>query len=210
MSATQPSRNREGQAAAERLLRDIEMRNGPFVAAVQATRVPMVVTDPTIADNPIIYVNDAFVRMCGYDRNETLGQDYFFLIAQQADPDVADRVRSAMAAEQDFIEEVPFRAKDGREVWVSMFVSPVKEGGRVVQHFASFIDVSQRVARERELHAAQETLDRRVATRTRRLQEVNARLQDEVERRQRAEATLRDALVQGQEDVRTVTSCSER
>jgi PAS domain S-box-containing protein len=202
MSATQPSQNREGQAAAERLLRDIEMRNGPFVAAVQATRVPMVVTDPTIADNPIIYVNDAFVRMCGYDRNETLGQDYFFLIAQQADPDVAGRVRSAMAAEQDFIEEVPFRAKDGREVWVSMFVSPVKEGGRVVQHFASFIDVSQRVARERELHAAQETLDRRVATRTRRLQEVNARLQDEVERRQRAEATLRDALVQGQEDVR--------
>src|SRR3712207_7977716 len=40
-----------------------------------------------------------------------------------------------------FIEDVPFRAKDGREVWVSMYVSPVVEDGRVVQHFASFLDI---------------------------------------------------------------------
>uniref|UniRef100_UPI001B806391 sensor histidine kinase n=1 Tax=Belnapia moabensis TaxID=365533 RepID=UPI001B806391 len=58
------------------------------------------------------------------------------------------------------------------------------------------------LARERELHEAKKTLERRVATRTRRLQEVNARLQEEVERRQRTEATLRDALAQGQEDIR--------
>jgi two-component sensor histidine kinase len=83
-----------------------------------------------------------------------------------------------------------------------MFVSPVVEDGRVVQHFASFIDISERVARERDLREAKETLDRRVATRTRSLQQANARLQAEVERRQRTEATLRDALAQGQEDIR--------
>ncbi|WP_052389763.1 histidine kinase dimerization/phosphoacceptor domain -containing protein [Belnapia moabensis] len=83
-----------------------------------------------------------------------------------------------------------------------MFVSPVVEDGRVVQHFASFLDFSHRVVQERELRESKETLDWRVATRTRRLQEVNARLQEEVERRQRTEATLRDALAQGQEDIR--------
>ena len=197
-------RNREGQAAAERLLREIEGRNGPFVAAVQATRVPMVVTDPQIAGNPIIYANDAFVRMCGYEQDDVLGQDYFFLLSQHASPEVAGRVEAAMAAQRNFIEDVPFRTRDGREVWVSMFDSPVIEHDRVVQHFASFIDINERVARERDLREAKETLDRRVATRTRRLQEVNARLQEEVERRQRTEATLRDALAQGQgqEDIR--------
>jgi PAS domain S-box-containing protein len=182
--------------------REIEARNGPFVAAVQATRVPMVVTDPQIAGNPIIYANGAFVRMCGYEQDDVLGQDYFFLIGQHASPEVAGRVQSAMAAQRQFIEDVPFRARDGREVWVSMFVSPVVEDGRVVQHFASFIDISQRVARERDLREAKETLDRRVAIRTRRLQEANAQLHEEMQRRQRTEATLRDALAQGQEDIR--------
>lgn len=195
-------RNRKGQEAAEQLLREIEGRNGPFVAAVQVTRVPMVVTDPQIAGNPIIYANEAFVRMFGYEQADVLGHDYFFLLGQHASSEVAERVEAAMAARGNFIEDVPFRTRDGREVWVSMFVSPVIEDGRVVQNFASFLDINERVARERDLREVKETLDRRVASRTRRLQEANARLQEEVERRQRTEATLRDALAQGQEDIR--------
>ena len=116
MPVSNQPRNREGQAAAERVLRDIEARNGPFVAAVQATRVPMVVTDPQITGNPIIYANDAFVRICGYERDDVLGQDYFFLLGEHASPEVAGRVEAAMAAGLNFIEDVPFRAKDGREV----------------------------------------------------------------------------------------------
>ncbi|MFC7538218.1 histidine kinase dimerization/phosphoacceptor domain -containing protein [Siccirubricoccus deserti] len=80
--------------------------------------------------------------------------------------------------------------------------SPVVEDDRVVQHFASFLDISERVARERDLREAKETLDRRVAARTERLRQANERLQEEVKRRQRTEAALRDALAPGQEDIR--------
>src|SRR3712207_7374189 len=139
------------------------------------------------------YWRDWSSDVCSSDlgREEVLGQNYFFLVGERADPEVAARVEAAMAARRRFIEDVPFHAKDGREVWVSMFVSPVVEDGRVVQHFASFLDVSDRVARERELREAKETLDRRVATRTKRLRQANARLEEEVERRRRTEATLR-------------------
>jgi PAS domain S-box-containing protein len=202
MPDSQQPRNREGQAAAERRLGVVEGHGGPFVAAVEAARMPMAVTDPAVAGNPIIYANAAFLELCGYGREDVLGQSYFFLVGERADPEVAARVEAAMAARRTFIEDVPFRANDGREVWVSMFVSPVVDDGRVVQHFASFLDISDRVARERELREAKETLDRQVAARTRRLREANARLEEEVERRQRTEATLRDALVQGQEDIR--------
>ena len=41
-----------------------------------------------------------------------------------------------------------------------------------------------------------------MAARTKRLQQANARLEEVVERRRRTEATLRDALAQGQEDIR--------
>src|ERR671916_422766 len=191
MPVSKQSRSREGQTEAERGVRDIGRRGGPFVAAVEATRMPMAVTDPGVADNPIVYANAAFLELCGYDRDEVLGQNYFFLIGQHADPAVAARVEAAMAARRRFIEDVPFHAKNGREVWVSMFVSPVAEEGRVVQHFASFLDISDRVARERELREAKEALDRRVATRTKRLRQANARLEEEGERRRRAEAPPR-------------------
>jgi len=202
MPVSKKTRKREGQAAAERGVRTVEGRGGPFVAAVEATRMPMVVTDPGVPGNPIVFANPSFLELCGYGRDEVLGQNYFFLAGQHADPAVAARVEAAMSARLQFVEDVPIHAKDGREVWFSMFVSPVVEDGRVVQHFASFLDISARVARERELRDAKATLDRRVATRTKRLQQANARLAEEVERRQRTEATLRDALAQGQEDIR--------
>jgi PAS domain-containing protein len=37
--------------------------NDPFAAAVHATRMPMIITDPRQHDNPIIFVNDAFCRL---------------------------------------------------------------------------------------------------------------------------------------------------
>lgn len=79
-------RDRMGQAAAERALHDAKARNGPFVAAVEATRVPMVVTDAQVSGNAIIDVDDAFLRLCGHDREDGLGQGYFFLVGEQADP----------------------------------------------------------------------------------------------------------------------------
>lgn len=40
----------------------------PFAAAVRARRVPMVITDPARPDNnPIIFCNQAFQDLTGYD-----------------------------------------------------------------------------------------------------------------------------------------------
>jgi PAS domain-containing protein len=54
------------QRMAEERLAVFEQRGGPFVAAVEATRMPMVVTDPTVSGNPIIYVNQSFIDLFGY------------------------------------------------------------------------------------------------------------------------------------------------
>ncbi|RYD24635.1 MAG: histidine kinase, partial [Lysobacteraceae bacterium] len=35
-------------------------RADPFAAAVRATRMPMVITDPAQTDNPIVFCNEAF------------------------------------------------------------------------------------------------------------------------------------------------------
>ncbi|GEO39146.1 PAS domain S-box-containing protein [Skermanella aerolata] len=195
-------RNQPGQASAEKDVRNIEIKRGLFVEAVEATRMPMAVSDPTVTGNPIIYVNAAFLELCGYERDEVLGQNYLFLVSERADADVARRIDAAMAAHRQINEDILLQVKNGRRVWVSMFVSPIVEDDQVVQHFTSFLDITDRVAREEERKKANETLDRRLTTRTRRLKQVNTRLEEEVERRRRTEALLRDALEQGQENLR--------
>ena len=62
--------------------------------------MPMVVTDPTIVNNPIIYANAAFLDMCGYDREEVLGQNYHFLGGENTDPEVARKIDAALGARQ--------------------------------------------------------------------------------------------------------------
>ena len=102
--------------------------------------MPMVVTDSTLEDNPIVYMNQAFVDLCGYDREEVLGQNYFFLAGANTDPEVESRIRAAMRAEEPLNLEVMLYAKGGREVWAAQFwLSPVRNAdGHIIQHFWCF------------------------------------------------------------------------
>lgn len=63
-----PERLRRDQARIEAELAGIDGGTDPFPAAVRATRMPMVITNPRRPDNPIVFVNDAFCRLTGYAR----------------------------------------------------------------------------------------------------------------------------------------------
>ena len=47
-----------------------DLGTDPFVAAVRATRMPMIITNPRLPDNPVVFANDAFCRLSGYAREE--------------------------------------------------------------------------------------------------------------------------------------------
>ncbi|MEZ0167863.1 hypothetical protein [Microvirga sp. TS319] len=54
-----------------------------------------------------------------------------------------------MIADEPLNLGVQLRATSGREVWAAQFVSPVHDGqSRVIQHFASFWDITRRVRAE--------------------------------------------------------------
>lgn len=183
------------QRNAEAAIDHLGQEGGPFVAAVEATRMPMVITDPTIAGNPIVYANAAFLGLCGYGREEVLGRTFHFLSGPDTDPEVARRIDTAIGARHDITVEVRLHRKDGRSIWVMLYVSPVMDGdGQVIQHFASFLDISDRKHLEAELRAAHADLEHRVRLRTRELEDANRRLREEVDRRQAAERVLRTAL----------------
>jgi PAS domain S-box-containing protein len=73
---------KDAEAEVESFRKDL----GPFVVAAETTRMAMVFTDAKEPDHPIIFANDSFLSLIGYDRKEVLGQRFSFLMARGADP----------------------------------------------------------------------------------------------------------------------------
>lgn len=118
--------NKNVQKDAEKgMTAEIE-KGGPFVAAVQGTRMPMVVSDPKLPGNPIIFANDSFLALTGYEREEVLGQSYHFMMAADTDPDARARIEAAF--DDGFnatYPEVLYCRKDGGTFWAIIFIGPV-------------------------------------------------------------------------------------
>jgi PAS domain S-box-containing protein len=131
------------QRAAEGEVESLRQEGGPFVVAAEGTRMPMVFMDAKNPENRIIFANDSFLSLTGYERDEVLGHSFNFLMAQGTDPAALALVEAAFDGRDDHSSEIRYRRKDGSGFWAALFISPVRdEDGDVVQHFASFIDLT--------------------------------------------------------------------
>lgn len=131
-------------------------RSDLFFAAVASTRMPMVVSDPYQADNPIIFTNDAFLEMTGYGRADIIGRNCRFLQGPETSRDQVAKIASAIAAREEVAVEILNYRKDGSTFWNALFVSPIHDSvGNLVYYFASQLDVSRRHDAEDALGQAQ-------------------------------------------------------
>lgn len=146
-SAEQTERDADA-ARIDAELMGLDLGTDPFVAAVRATRMPMIITDPRQVDNPVVFANDAFCRLSGYTREEILGRNCRFLQGPDTDPVSIARVREAVAAMQSIEIDLRNYRKNGERFWNRLFLAPVRDAaGNLAYFFASQVDVT--VERER-------------------------------------------------------------
>ena len=124
----------EEQKVAEAEVESFRKELGPFVVAAETTRMPMVFTDAKEPGHPIIFANDAFLSLTGYEREEVLGQRFNFLMARGADPKALAQVEIAFGGSTDHGSEIRYRRKDGSVFWPPY--SSARFGMRLVMSFS--------------------------------------------------------------------------
>jgi PAS domain S-box-containing protein len=116
---------------------------GPFVIAAETTRMAMLFTDACAAGDPIIFANDAFLSLTGYARDEVLDQPFKFLMARGDNRTAVGQIDAAFRGESGGHFEMRDRRKDGSLFWAAVFTHPTLDAkGAIVDHFVSFIDLT--------------------------------------------------------------------
>ncbi|WP_247009989.1 PAS domain S-box protein [Halorientalis litorea] len=113
---------------------ELELKN----RALDSAPGGVVITDPTRADNPIVYANDTFCEMTGYAESEVLGRNCRFLQGPDTDPELVAEMRAAVEAGESTSVVLRNYRKDGTEFWNNVSISPVTDELGAVTHFVGF------------------------------------------------------------------------
>jgi PAS domain S-box-containing protein len=128
--------------------------------------VGITVADPSEPDAPLVYVNDAFERLTGYDEHETLGRNCRFLQGEGTDPETVETIRQAIEDERPVSVEILNYRKSGEPFWNGLDVAPIRDDDGEVSHFVGFqTDITDR--KEIQLRARRQAEELRADRRTR-------------------------------------------
>ena len=134
----------------------LDARGGVFFAAVEMTRMPMILTDPRQEDCPIVFANNAFLDLTGYEEAEVLNRNCRFLQGAGTDPAAVAQLREAVQERRPVALEILNYRRDGAPFWNAIFMGPVFDpAGELIYFFASQLDVSKRRESEQSLRQAQ-------------------------------------------------------
>ena len=124
--------------------------------ALNATINSVIITDPKLPDNPVIYANPAFERITGYKKEEILGKNCRMLQGPGTSPETVSELREAIKNELECKVVILNYRKDGKPFWSDLSISPVKDAGGALINFVGIkSDITERIASEAALRESE-------------------------------------------------------
>ena len=109
-------------------------------------------SDPDQPDNPIVYANEAFELITGYDRDEIIGRNCRFLQGDDRDQPEIERIREALREHKPVTVTLRNYRKDGSLFLNQFSIRPlVDPQGRLIYYLGTQYDVTEMVRAEEEL-----------------------------------------------------------
>ncbi len=153
-------KNAERAKAAERV-------NALFAAALQSTRVGVLIRDMRKKGEPVAFVNNAFVDMTGYKLSEIPNNDSAFLFGWKTDPETITAFRRAISLRENATFDLMTYRKDGTPFWSEWHLSPILGPEGEIAYFVSlFNDMTAFRQTQEDLIQAKKTAERASAIKT--------------------------------------------
>lgn len=126
-----------------------------FRDIVELAQDVIIVTKADPLDDPgpeIVYVNPAFTRLTGYTPEEAIGQTPRMLQGNGTSRETTHQIRQALDRQESIHVAILDYTKDGREYWLDMSITPLRNKLGEVTHFVAIErDVSHEKALEAKL-----------------------------------------------------------
>jgi len=114
-----------------------------IMSAVEASRLKglitdfhpfaLVVTNPALEDNPIVYVNRAFERVTGYNASAVIGRNCRFLQGKDTSKATVRKMGEAIEKEEPITVNLLNYRADGEPFWNNLHIEPVRdENGKIL------------------------------------------------------------------------------
>jgi PAS domain S-box-containing protein len=132
--------------------------------AVTASTNSIVITDPNLPDDPLVYVNPAFEETTGYAAEEALGRNCRFLQGEDREQPALAELRRAVREGRHYTAVLKNYRKDGNLFWNELSIYPVRdEAGRVTNFVGVQNDITERIRAEETLEEIRRAERRRIA-----------------------------------------------
>ena len=150
--------------AGQAILRQTLERRNAFLASVIDRSPASVAIARAVDDLPLIYVNDAFTELSGFERTEVLGQNCRMMSIEDPESEVRTEIRQALAARREGTFIVRNRRKDGTLFWNRLQLFPIQdEQGETTHIVATQTDVTSRIQAEQERDLARQRMESALA-----------------------------------------------
>ena len=106
------------------------------------------IMDATRSENPLVYVNEEFVALTGYEPADVLGRPPRFLQGPESNPETTERIQTAIDTERPITTDLQNETAEGEPYWAELSVTPVRDANGMV---TNYIGVQHDITEQRKL-----------------------------------------------------------
>jgi PAS domain S-box-containing protein len=104
-------------------------------AMIENSLVAAVVSNPRLADNPIVACNQAFIDLTGYSESEIIGRNCRFLRGPETEAQLTEQLRAGIAARVPVMVEILNYKKGGVPFRNAVMIAPIFDAEGEIEYF---------------------------------------------------------------------------
>lgn len=107
-----------------------------LMGAMDAASQGISIADAAHPDMALVYVNDAFIKLSGYGRDEIVGRNCRFLQGKNTDRKSVETIKDAISKGGSCTVEIVNYKKSGEEFLNKLIISPIRNSEGKITHYA--------------------------------------------------------------------------